>query len=75
MKKLIFIDGLHPVLKWQQIKQHRDQLLTECDYTQVIDSPLTDANKAKFATYRQALRDLPQSTNNPDDIVWPVQPA
>jgi len=61
--------------KWKPIKIQRDRLLAETDYTQVSDSPLTDAKKTKFATYRQALRDLPQSKNNPEDISWPVKPA
>ena len=51
--------------------------LTESDWTQVNDSPLLDAKKAEWATYRQELRDLPsshQSTTNFDDVVFPTQP-
>ena len=59
------------------LRLKRDALLTESDWTQVNDSPLTDAKKAEWATYRQELRDLPsshQSTTNFDDVVFPTQP-
>lgn len=59
------------------LRLKRDALLTESDWTQVSDSPLTDAKKTEWATYRQELRDLPsshQSTTNFDDVVFPTQP-
>ncbi|MCD9550856.1 hypothetical protein GLP21_19775, partial [Photobacterium carnosum] len=30
--------------------------------------------KTEFTAYRQALRDIPQTYDNPDDIVWPTKP-
>lgn len=59
------------------IRQKRNDLLIASDWTQVNDSPLSDAKKAEWATYRQELRDLPsshQSTTNFDDVVFPTQP-
>jgi len=59
------------------LRLKRDALLTESDWTQVNDSPLTDAKKAEWATYRQALRDLPSQytdNDNIDDVVFPTQP-
>lgn len=59
------------------LRLKRDALLTESDWTQVNDSPLTDTKKAEWSTYRQELRDLPsshQSTTNFDDVVFPTQP-
>lgn len=59
------------------LRLKRDALLTESDWTQVNDSPLSDTKKAEWATYRQELRDLPsshQSTANFDDVVFPTQP-
>ena len=61
----------------QLIRQTRNDLLIASDWTQVNDSPLTDAKKTEWATYRQELRDLPsshQSTTNFDDVVFPTQP-
>ena len=56
----------------EDIRTPRNVLLAESDWTQLPDSPLTDAKKTEWATYRQALRDLPASTDDP--IVWPTQP-
>jgi hypothetical protein len=59
------------------LRLKRDALLTESDWTQVNDSPLSDVKKTEWATYRQELRDLPsshQSTTNFDDVVFPTQP-
>jgi len=36
--------------------------LRECDWTQFADSPLTVEQKQAWATYRQALRDLPANS-------------
>lgn len=60
------------------IRARRSYLLVECDWTQTIDAPLSDAKKAEWAAYRQALRDLP--TQYPDvqqesDVVWPTKPS
>jgi len=62
--------------KAAQVRATRDALLTACDWTQLADSPLTAEKKAEWATYRQALRDLPDAEgwpnvdlpNNPDYI-------
>lgn len=47
-------------------RQRRDALLAVSDWTQVPDSPLSDADKTAWQTYRQALRDLPTHANWPD---------
>tara|TARA_R110002126_G_C10439656_1_gene498834 strand:- start:601 stop:969 length:369 start_codon:yes stop_codon:yes gene_type:complete len=59
------------------LRLKRDALLTESDWTQVNDSPLTDAKKAEWATYRQALRDLPSQYSDNDsfeNVIFPTQP-
>lgn len=58
--------------KWNQIRQWRDTELTKSDWTQLADSP---ADKAAWATYRQALRDLPQQNVLADEAVLPVEPG
>ena len=47
------------------LRGRRDMLLRESDWTQFPDSPLTDAKKAEWATYRQELRDLPAVNPSP----------
>ncbi len=57
---------------WAQIREYRDRLLVESDWSQGSDVPNT--LKAKWATYRQALRDVP-SASSPDKVVWPTAPS
>ena len=52
----------------------RDRLLTECDWTQLPDAALTAEQREAWAAYRQALRDLPQTFEDPVTVVWPVKP-
>jgi len=52
----------------------RDRLLSATDWTQIPDAPLTADQKAAYAAYRQALRDVPQQAGFPGVIEWPVVP-
>jgi hypothetical protein len=54
-----------------RMRHWRDTELARTDWTQVADAP---ADKAAWATYRQALRDLPASNNDPREIELPVAP-
>jgi hypothetical protein len=53
------------------IRQERDKNLIESDWTQVLDAAV---DQAAWATYRQALRDIPQQEGFPATVVWPTQP-
>jgi hypothetical protein len=60
------------------LREERDRLLLESDYTQMPDSPLSDSKKAEWATYRTQLRNLPSNYDNDDDITnvtWPTKPS
>ena len=57
--------------KWEQIKLWRNAELNRTDWTQLTDSP---ADKAAWATYRQALRDLPAQGGKADDATFPTAP-
>lgn len=60
------------------IRNARDVLLDNSDWTQMVDSPLTDAKKAEWVTYRTALRDVPAtnaSVTDIADITWPTEPS
>lgn len=57
--------------KWSSVRAQRDQLLSQSDWTQVADAP---GDKAAWATYRQALRDLPSTGTDPDALTWPTSP-
>ena len=54
-----------------EARKTRDELLIASDWTQVADAPV---DKAVWATYRQALRDVPEQTGFPETIDWPTKP-
>ena len=60
---------------WALLRRQRDALLKASDKTQIPDYPLSADAKAAWATYRQALRDLPSHTEDPASPVWPSPPA
>ena len=60
---------------WIDLKDQRNVLLSASDWTQSPDSPLTDAKKQEWATYRQSLRDLPSDTTDPANPTWPTKPS
>ena len=59
---------------WFSLRFERNALLGRSDWTQAVDSPLTDAKRAEWRTYRQALRDLPANTADPTNPIWPSKP-
>ena len=52
------------------LRTKRNQLLAETDYLALADHTLS----AEMTAYRQALRDLP-STTDPANPVWPTKPG
>ena len=63
--------------QWEIIRRERDRLLIESDWTQGNDTPLSDADVAKWKTYRTSLRDLPSDQSSKtkySDITWPTKP-
>jgi hypothetical protein len=57
--------------KWEQIKLWRNAELNRTDWTQLTDSPV---DKEAWATYRQALRDLPAQGGQAEAATFPVAP-
>lgn len=53
----------------------RAQLLADSDWTQLLDAPLTATKQAQWATYRQALRDIPAQPGYPSAVSWPTKPT
>jgi hypothetical protein len=59
--------------KWTDVRMQRDTLLTECDWTQMSDTPISGSKLTEWQTYRQSLRDI-TNQSNPFEITWPVKP-
>jgi len=65
---------MHKNSLWNNIRGVRDDRLAKSDWTQMPDTNL--ANKAEWAAYRQALRDITTQDIDPrvESVVWPVDP-
>lgn len=59
--------------QWTAIRYRRNEFLTECDWTQLQDSPLSEQKQQEWQTYRQSLRDITLQSD-PFNIVWPTKP-
>lgn len=58
--------------KWDEIRTLRNELLLECDWRVLTDSPAID-NIDEWISYRNSLRNITKQ-QNPFFIVWPTQP-
>lgn len=56
--------------EFYHIREKRDQLIAETDWWVLPDKTPTQEQ----LEYRQLLRDLPQSYENADDVVFPAKP-
>lgn len=77
-KVIVIIDNAitlqnQPPLSWEQIRGVRNILLQKSDYTQLPDFPAE--KKTEWATYRQLLRDIPQTYATPQEVIWPKEPT
>ena len=62
------------------MERKRLNLLSLTDWTQTLDSPLSDDERAEYAAYRQLLRDLPETIDwetiqGEGDVNWPLEPG
>lgn len=65
-----YSDEVDVMLEWDEIRRVRDVKLDQTDYTQELDYP----NREEWAIYRQELRDIPQTFNTPEEVIWPIPP-
>lgn len=58
----------------ESVKGVRKTLLKEAD--ELVNTALDKGSDVvPFRHYRQALRDIPQTFTNPEDVVWPQKPS
>ena len=65
------------ILNWTKVSLIRNFLLMDSDWTQLGDAPISAEEKAKWVTYRQKLRDIPQdqATIAANSVVFPITPS
>ena len=71
----ISTEDLGDAPKWVEIRAKRDSLLNSCDWTQLADCPLSSDKKIEWATYRTALRNLPEVQTDVNNIIYPTKPS
>tara|TARA_B000000460_G_scaffold141250_1_gene99746 strand:- start:1064 stop:1435 length:372 start_codon:yes stop_codon:yes gene_type:complete len=59
------------VANWDRVRKERNELLATTDFYALSDVTMSD----DMETYRQALRDVPASVENSEDVVWPEKPV
>lgn len=69
-----------PEARAQRVRAERDARMASTDYRMAADYPLDESQRALWAAYRQALRDLPQQEGFPWDgggeaTPWPALPG
>ena len=60
---------------FKEFRQERNRRLAEVDWVFSEDYSIDDDSYQQWLTYRKALRDLPSLTEDPENPVWPEQPA
>ena len=60
---------------WNQLRYERNIRITNTDWVMLSDISMTTEKKEEWVTYRQALRDLPANTSDPENITWPTPPS
>ena len=60
--------------KLAELRAVRESKLAATDWTQLPDVPFGSSEKANWAAYRQALRDITEHYQSLDTVVWPTEP-
>lgn len=70
-QQLVWVDPRTPETQWTLVRDQRNTLLEESDWTQLPDVELS--KKTAWAEYRQSLRDVTKQLD-PFTIQWPTKP-
>ena len=65
------IEAFTETTTWEQVRTHRNVLLSKTDFYALSDVPMS----SEMTAYRQALRDVPANNDDPNSIDWPVLPS
>jgi len=60
---------------FKELRQERDRRLAEVDWIFSTDYHIPNQMRDEWTRYRQALRDLPSLTEDPENPVWPEKPT
>jgi hypothetical protein len=57
------------------VRAERDTKLAECDWRVIKALESNQPQDFQWATYRQALRDIPSQSGFPLTVIWPQEPG
>jgi hypothetical protein len=57
------------------VRSERDKKLAECDWRVIKALENNQPQDFQWATYRQALRDVPSQVSFPLTVIWPQEPG
>jgi hypothetical protein len=60
---------------WKELREERNKRLSQCDWVTLKAYSTGVPVPEEWKTYMQALRDLPATTEDPSNPVWPQEPA
>ena len=63
-------------VSWYGLRLARNFLLSDCDWTMLLDADLTEEEKAQWVKYRQVLRNIPQESLSEEasEVIFPITP-
>lgn len=64
----------HIASQAQEIREQRNFLLQESDWTRMDDNQLSESDRESWANYRQALRDISNQEGFPETVEFPTKP-
>jgi hypothetical protein len=62
--------------KWLEVRNTRNELLKESDIYVLADrwSSMNPNQQQQWSQYREALRNIPQTFTNPNEVIFPIKP-
>jgi len=60
---------------WNDLREERNKRLSQCDWVGIRAFTTNTPVPEEWKTYMQALRDLPATTEDPSNPVWPQEPT
>ena len=59
----------------ETLRKQRNEKLGQSDFSMLPDHRLSRENEEEWKVYRQSLRDIPSTTENPENPIWPERPG
>lgn len=73
--KIVIVEGT-PRVTWKDIRSMRDKRLMNSDYTDTLSFQRRNGEAVYnlWQDYRQSLRDITKTFDDPNEVIWPIEP-